>query len=105
MDIDIDDHISGIFTVPVSGAWRVTFSMRSVVNSGDGNFCYLYINGARLYETQHYTYSESDGEMVSTGGRVVTLEASAGDNIEIRATRMDGIYYEILYCAEYIPKM
>ena len=78
--------------------------MRSVVDSGDGNDCYLYLNGDQLDETRHGTYSES-GEVRSTGGRVVTLEASAGDKIEIRADRMDGYYYQILYCAEYLPKM
>ena len=43
--------------------------------------------------------------MYSTGGRVVTVEASAGDKIEVRADGMDDDYYEILYCAEFIPKM
>ena len=78
--------------------------MRSRVNSGTGNFCYLYLNGVRQSETIHYSYSES-GQMYSTGGRIMTLEASAGDEIEIRATGMIGGYYDILYCAEYMPKM
>ena len=74
------------------------------MDSGDGNDCYLYLNGDQLDETRHGTYSES-GEVRSTGGRVVTLEASAGDKIEIRAITMDGSYWRILYCAEYIHKM
>merc|ERR1712110_721260 len=98
------DINTGIFTVPVSGAWRVTYSMYSTVDSGDLNFCYLYRNGERLDETSHTTNSES-GTVRSTGGRVVTLEASAGDKIEIRTETMRGSYYDILYCAEYIPKM
>ena len=36
---------------------------------------------------------------------MVTLEASAGDKIEMEITRMDGNYWDILYCAEFIPKM
>ena len=103
LDIDIR-NISGIFTVPVSGLWKTTFSLESLVHSGFGNDAYLYINGEQLVETQHYTYSES-GEVTSTGSRVVTKEASAGDQIEIRTTRMDGTLYRILYCAEFIPKM
>ena len=74
------------------------------MGSGEYNFCYLYLNGAQLDETKHHSYSES-GEVQSTGGRVVTVEASAGDKIKIRTTRMDDYYFRILYCAEYIPKM
>ena len=103
LDIDIC-HISGIFTVPVSGAWRVSYHMESRVDGGNPNYCYLYINGDKLPETSQ-TYSESR-VVTSTGGRVVTLEASAGDKIEIKATQMDGIYRYVQYCAEYtIPEM
>ena len=90
--------------MPVSGAWRLTYSMYSRVDSGDSNYCFLYLNGEQLTETYHWTSSET-GLVRSTGGRVVTVEASAGDRIEIRATVMDGFYISILYCAEYIPKM
>ena len=89
--------------MPVSGAWRLSYSMYSLVDSGDYNYCYLFINGQALLETDHVTYSKTGG-VASTGGRVVTLEASAGDLIEIRTTAMNGYYMYILYCAEYIPK-
>jgi len=104
MNITADplDINTGIFTVPVSGAWRLSFSMWSLVGSGDFNYCYLFINGEALID--HNTYSQS-GAVSSTSGRVVTLEASAGDNIEIRTTEMTGTYWDILYCAEFIPKM
>ena len=101
--MDICD-ISGIFTVPVSGTWKMSYSLRSEVNSDEDNYCKIYINGNMLWETDYYTYSET-GRVSSSGGRVVTMEASAGDKIEIRADRMDGFLYYILYCAEYIPKM
>ena len=78
--------------------------MYSRMESKDDNICYLSINDEALDETRHYTYSES-GVVQSTGGRVVTLEASAGDTIEIRVDRMDRYYYNILYCAEFIPKI
>ena len=78
--------------------------MYSRVDTGEINYAYLFMNGEELTETQHETYSES-GEVGSTSGRVVTLEASAGDEIEIRTTRMDEYYFNILYCAEYIPRM
>ena len=88
----------------MSGTWRLTYSLHSRVDSGEDNDCILYLNGEALTGAYHHTYSSS-GVVYSTGGRVVTVEASAGDKIEIRTTRMDRNYYQILYCAEYIPKM
>ena len=90
--------------MPVSGAWRLNYSLESWVDGGEINYSYLYINGNKLDETQHETRSGSGWDS-TTGGRVVTMEASVGDKIEIKADRMDGYYYQILYCAEYIPKM
>ena len=82
----------------------MSYSLFSQLDSGDDNNCYLYINGVALYESRHHTFSQT-GAVFSTGGRVVTLEASAGDKIEIRAATMDNWYHNILYCAEYIPKL
>ena len=79
--------------MPVTGAWRLTYSLYSFVDSGDNNWAYLHLNGDPLRETRHYTYSQT-GAVTSTGGRVVTLEASAGDQIEIRATTMGNNYYQ-----------
>ena len=88
----------------MSGTWRLTYSLTSIVHNGEVNYCFLYLNGEELFETKHDTYSAS-GQVTSTSGRVMTVEASAGDKIEIRTTRMDGAYYDTLYCAKYIPKM
>ena len=107
LDIDIW-NILGIFTVPVSGAWRMSFSLWDWVNTGDQNYCYFHINGQALYELRHNTYTYSStatGVVHSSGGRVVTVDARAGDKIEIRATVMDFRYFNIMYCAEYIPKL
>ena len=95
--IDIG-HLSGIFTVPVSGSWRVVYSMRSHVQNGKENWAFLYLNGEALPESLYYTYSSSH----TTGGRVLTLEANAGDTITLR---MDGDYVRIIFCAEYIARM
>ena len=81
--------------------------MFSRVYSGDSNQSYLYINGNRLDVSLHKTTSD-DGEgrqVETTSGRMVTLEASAGDKIEVRAYIMDNDYYQIIFCAEFIPKM
>ena len=64
--------------------------MRSDVGSGESNEASLYINGNKLEESYHFT-SSSSGVVRSTSGRVVTLEASAGDKIEIRT----------IYCNEW----
>ena len=88
----------------MSGVWRVTYSMESFVESGDDNIAYLYLNGDQMNESYHQTYSES-GTVISTSGRVVTMEANEGDNIELRTTSMDDTYYYIIYCADYVPKM
>ena len=87
--------------MPVSGAWQLTFSLTSVVDSAETNFCYLYINGNQLGKTYHGTHS-TNGKVDSTGGRVVTLEASTGDTIELKADRMDGKFWRINFCAEYM---
>ena len=82
----------------------MSYSLESRVDSAEQNIAWLYINGDNLNETSHVTHS-SYYRVNSTGGRMVTVEASAGDKIEIRTTRMEGEYWQILYCAEYIPKM
>ena len=78
--------------------------MKSKTNGGEWNIVFLFFNGTKMMETEHSTYSDG-GRTDSTGGRVVTLEASAGDTIYLRTTRMDGDYVRIIFCAEYIAKM
>ena len=87
----------------MSGAWRISYSLYSYLGSGQANHAYLYLNNYQLDETKHDTYSYRGG--TSTGGRVMNLEVSAGDRIEVRAVKMEGHYRYILYCAEYIPKL
>ena len=104
LDIDIC-HISGIFTVPVSGAWRISYSIQSNVGRGEGNYSWLSLNGNQLQESQYVTFIESDGLARSTGGRVLTLEASAGDTIEMKTGAIDHDYRYIILCVNYISKM
>ena len=103
LDIDIF-NILGIFTVPMSGVWRVTFSMMAGMITGHDNRAFLFINGDQVDESLYYTYSQT-GLMHSTGGRELSREFNQGDTIELRATGMDGYYFYINYCAEYVPKM
>ena len=77
--------------------------MESEVDRGY-NYAYLWLNGHQMSETEHRTYSSS-GTVRSIGGRLVTLEASAGNYIELRAAKTNGIFNRINYCVEYVPKM
>ena len=88
----------------MSGTWRVTYSMKSGVRDGHGNWAYLFINDGRVEHSEHWTDSSS-ATVQSTSGRQVYVEATQGDNIELRATIMEDDYYRIYFCAEYIPKM
>ena len=102
-------HFSGIFTLPVSGTWRISYFLGSAVDSYKFNSARLFFHGIGNYgnsldESGHYTESVNGGGTVSTtGGRVVNLEASARDNIYIRAGTMGGHFYDIYFCAEFIP--
>ena len=96
--------------MPVSGAWRLTYSMVSHVSDGE-NVAYLFINGKSVPETQYRLYTRSNFMygifMYAPGSREVTLEASAEDQIEIRIDKkVDlGWFEHIYFCAEFIPKM
>ena len=93
--------------MPVSGAWRLTYSLESTLEQGGWNYCLLSINGDTLDGSVHETYSDSSKQW-TTGGRVVTLEASAGDKIEVKADTSSSVedkFWHILFCAEFIPKM
>ena len=78
--------------------------MWSKVKSGEWNSALLYINNKGVEESRHGTSSEN-GLVRSTGGREIKREFSQGDNIELRAPKMDGEYWYIHYCAEYVPKL
>ena len=78
--------------------------MVSYLDSGKRNEAYLCINSDNLQETLHYTRSSTDWGR-STGGRVVILETSAGDTIELRTNMISGDFHRIYFCAEYISKM
>ena len=87
--------------MPLSGTYRVSYSLTSVVYSGKSNNVYLHLNDDQLPETRHTTYSDRD-QVQSTSGLVVTLEASAGDTIELRTSKMDHQFYRINFCVEYV---
>ena len=62
--------LPGVFTVPVTGVWRVSFSLRSqvAVDKRKTNNVYIYHNQQKIEETLHDTHSGYYG-VSSTGGR------------------------------------
>ena len=89
--------------MPVSGIWKVSFSLQSRVYSGQENIVYLYHNNEAVIWSLHKTRSSNDREVFSTGGREIILDARKGDTISLRTTRLEGDLFEILLCLEYQP--
>ena len=82
----------------------MSYNLFSYVDTNEFNYAYIYLNGEEQSHTRHDTYSQKD-EVVSTGGRELIMEVSAGDKIHIATTIFNGRYYQIHFCAEYKPKV
>ena len=98
--------------MPLTGTWRVHFSARSDNGGPKANIAYIYHNEKEIVETSYYTYGIAP--MATTGGREVTLDASAGDTISLRTRQFENtfnrisigqvqepMFYRILICFEY----
>ena len=90
-----------MFTVPVTGVWRVSFSLRSRVNTGEVNDVYIYHNQQRIEETEHRTYSQSKW-VYSTGGRELVTKAAWGDTFHLGTFGMGGTFEKIITCFEFV---
>ena len=99
--------------MPLTGTWRVHFSARSNLENEKTNIAIIYHNEKEVVETYHHTYAGKD-PVSSTGGREVTLDASAGDTISLRTRQFENtfnrisigqvqepMFYRILICFEY----
>jgi len=97
------DTQSGEFTVPVTGVWRVSFSLQSGVDTGQYNRVYIYHNQQQIEETRHETYSDNKGGYVeSTGGRVLITRAERGDTFHLGTGSMNNSFYRIITCFEFV---
>ena len=90
--------------MPISGSWRVSYSHYSEVDSGEINLAFIYLNGEPVPESRYYTYING-ARVISTGGREVTLEASAGDTITLHTSALDRYIAGVLTCFSFIPTM
>ena len=78
--------------------------MLSYVNSTETNIGHLYHNNVALEHSRFKTHSSS-GLVASTGGRELIVEASAGDSISLRTSTMDGEYWRVMTCFEFLPRI
>ena len=88
--------------MPMTGAWRVFYSLMSAVGTNEANHAYIYFNNMPLPPSYHDSWSEN-GFLDTTSGREVNVKASAGDSIRFKADRMDGKFWYISFCVEFIP--
>jgi len=95
---------TGVFTAPRAGVYLVTFSYMGSNDPGELTFVYLYLNGAILGETQHYTrYSSAgSGRVESTSGRAVYQRLGAGDTLTLRTGIVTDEMYRIMFCVQFI---
>ena len=90
----------GVFTVPVTGVWRIFFSLKSGVNTGQENFVSLYHNQEKIEESRHASYSQFYW-VASTGGRELIMKAEQGDTVFLGTEKLDNGYYGIITCFEF----
>ena len=90
-----------MFTVPVTGVWRVSFSLMSHVGTKETNYVLIYHNQQRIEETLHDTHSGYKG-VSSTGGRELVTRAERGDTFHLGTWGMDGYYNNIITCFEFV---
>jgi len=95
---------TGVFTVPKSGVWRVSYSLKTVIGNHSHNYAYLYHNGDQIPESTFHVYSTV--YLYEVGGRELLLKAEEGDSISLRtgdigSTNDNYGFYEIFICVEF----
>ena len=90
----------GIFTVPESGTYRVSFNMIS--NHVHDHYLYVYHNDKKIPEVEYHGYV-SEGWSYSNGGRLFYMELSQGDTLYLSITGDANSvrFWRILACFEY----
>ena len=92
-----------MFTVPESGQWRVSFSMRSEVKTDQSNTVNILYNQKKLPESSFQTKSEYYNEITTTtGGRELVLRAEQEDTLVLQAFTVDNNLYDIITCFEFL---
>ena len=99
-----------MFTVPQSGVWRVSFSLTSVVDSGDtadynskSNTVSIFHNESEVTESQLFTSIEWY-KVQTTGGRELIRRAEQGDTLTLETQTVYTNTYlkSIMTCFEFL---
>ena len=90
-----------MFTVPVTGVWRVAFSLQSGVGPEKENIVYIYHNKQQIEEARHATWSQHQ-VATSTGGRELFTRADQGDTFHLGTGTMDFYFLKIIACFEFV---
>ena len=92
--------LPGVFKVPVTGVWRVSFGLVSQTDTKRDNYVFIYHNQQKIEETVYHTYSEH--YVYSTGGRELITRAEQGDTFHLGTGVMEGSLYHIITCFEFV---
>ena len=90
-----------MFTVPLTGVWRISFSLISQVGTRQENNVFIYKNQQRIGETQLGTYSEYK-EVWFTAGRELITRAERGETFLLGTGRMWRSFWRINTCFEFV---
>ena len=98
--------LEGVFTVPQTGEWRVSFSLGSVVgasNDDKSNSVCIVQNFKGFTECWYETnvHGKYYGG-ITTGGRELVLRAVKGDTLSLRAFVVDNSLSSIITCFEFL---
>ena len=78
------DINTGVFIVPFSGVWAITYSFTSWQYSGQSNHAWIFVNGKQISESEHYTFNGDMAGDDSLGSRTLYMRLQAGDAITLR---------------------
>ena len=92
--------LPGVFTVPVTGVWRVSFSLVSQTDDKHDNYIFIFHNQQKIEETVLHTFSNQ--YVYSTGGRELITRAERGDIFHLGTEKMDDEFYKIITCFEFV---
>ena len=97
--------ISGIFTVPATGTWRVNYSIFSKYCRFNYNTVYLYYQAQNVEEMQYWTVADTNCGF-STGGRESFFNAKKEQTFYLYtpssgAVQQGGLT-DIMFCFEYV---
>jgi len=92
------DLATGVFTCLTPGQYTITYSGQSVLNPGERNIIYLYVNGAQIWESRYIDYTDSGlgGWITTQGSRSLILHLGLGHTLELRTDTLTGTIWHLI---------